>query len=215
MGDREMKNNFKRTLSFLLAVLMLAGLLVPVTVQAQTYIREKKDKNLKESYTVIDGKNINEENSTTGAPNFNKDGEHAATDSDSQNLNDNKNQSINESKEQKNKKPAYISLKLINPGKINYKKGEALSHEGLLVEATDSNGNKKVLDYKGLLADKNINIQEISNKKSSKDKMENILIISAPDLDDLVINTYFQDEEITSQKENSNPNLNPLDNNIL
>lgn len=63
-----MKNNFKRTLSFLLAVLMLAGLLLPVTVQAQTYIREKKDKNLKESYTVIDGTNINEENSATGGP---------------------------------------------------------------------------------------------------------------------------------------------------
>ena len=208
-----MKNNIKRTLSFILAVLMLAGLLVPVTVEAQTYIREKKDKNLKESYTVIDDTNSNYP--ATGAPNSENEGEHAATDSHSQNLIDNRNQYIDESKEHKNKKARYISLKLINPGKINYKKGEALSHEGLLVEATDSNGNKKVLDYKGLLADKNINIQEISNKKSSKDNMENILIISAPDLDDIVINTYFHDEEVKSQKENSNLNLNPLDNNIL
>lgn len=208
-----MKNNFKRTLSFLLAVLMLAGLLVPVTVQAQTYVREKKDKNLKESYTVIEDTNSNDP--ATGAPNSENEGEQAATDSHSQNLIDNKNQNIDESKEQKNKKARYISLKLINPGKINYKKGEALSHEGLLVEVTDSMGNKKALDYKGLLADKNINIQEISNKRSSKDKMENILIISASDLDDIVINTYFHDEEVKSQKENSNPNLNPLDNNIL
>ena len=208
-----MKNNIKRTLSFLLAVLMLAGLLVPVTVEAQTYVREKKDKNLKESYTVIEDTNSNDP--ATGAPNSENEGEHAATDSHSQNLIDNRNQYIDESKEHKNKKARYISLKLINPGKINYKKGEALSHEGLLVEVTDSMGNKKALDYKGLLADKNINIQEISNKRSSKDKMENILIISAPDIDDIVINTYFHDEEVKSQKENSNPNLNPLDNNIL
>lgn len=196
-----MKNNIKRTLSFLLAVLMLAGLLVPVTVDAQSYLKEKKDKNLKESYTVIE--DTNSDDPATGAPNSENEGEHAATDSHSQNLIDNKNQNIDESKELKNKKARYISLKLINPGKINYKKGEALSHEGLLVEVTDSMGNKKALDYKGLLADKNINIQEISNKRSSKDKMENILIISAPDLDDIVINTYFHDEEVKSQKENS------------
>ena len=208
-----MKNNFKRTLSFLLAVLMLAGLLVPVTVDAQSYLKEKKDKNLKESYTVIDDAYSNDP--ATGAPIFENEGEQAATDSHSQNLIDNKNQNIDESKEQKNKKARYISLKLINPGKINYKKGEALSHEGLLVEVTDSMGNKKALDYKGLLADKNINIQEISNKRSSKDKMENILIISATDLDGIVINTYFHDEEVKSQKENSNPNLNPLDDNKL
>lgn len=213
MGDEDMKNIFKRTVCLLLAVLMLAGLLVPVTVQAQTYLREEKDKDLKESYTVIEDTHSNDP--ATGAPNLENEGEQQATDSRSKNLIDNNNQNIDESKEQNNKKPHYISLKLINPGKINYNKGEALSHEGLLVEATDSNGDKKVLDYKGLLADKNINIQEISNKRSSRDKMENILIISATGIDDIVINTYFHDDEIKSQIENLNPNLNPLDNKNL
>ena len=217
MGDINMKETSKRLLSFLLAVLMLASILTPTTVEAKAYIEKKRDANLKESRTVIGEVGPEDENNPSiGVSKIGKgDYDPAEAKDNSQNSTDNKNQSINESKEQKNEKPAYISLKLINPGKINYKKGEALSHEGLLVEATDSNGDKKVLDYKGLLADKNINIQEISNKKSSKDKMENILIISAPNLDDLVINTYFQDEEITAQKENSNHNLNPLDNNIL
>ena len=213
MGDGDMKNNIKRSLCLLLAVLMLAGLLVPATVEAQTYIREKKNKNLKESYTVVDDLSSEEEYPAISALNFKGESEPVVTDTDSQNLIDNNNQNIDESKEHKNKKTGYVSLKLINPGKINYKKGEAFSHEGLLVEVTDSMGNKKALDYKGLLADKNINIQEISNKRSSKDRMENILIISAPDLDDIVINTYFQDEEIKSQKENTNPKLNPLEKN--
>lgn len=217
MGDINMKETSKRLLSFLLAVLMLASILTPTTVEAKAYIEKKRDANLKESRTVIGEVGPEDENNPSiGVSKIGKgDYDPAEAHDNSQISTDNKNQSINESKEQKNKKSVYISLKLINPGKINYKKGEALSHEGLLVEATDSNGDKKVLDYKGLLADKNINIQEISNKKSSKDKMENILIISAPNLDDLVINTYFQDEEITAQKENSNHNLNPLDNNIL
>ena len=96
---------------------MLAGLLVPATVEAQTYIREKKNKNLKESYTVVDDLSSEEEYPAISALNFKGESEPVVTDTDSQNLIDNNNQNIDESKEHKNKKTGYVSLKLINPGK--------------------------------------------------------------------------------------------------
>lgn len=56
MGEGNMENIWKRTISLLLAVLMLLDFLGPVTVQAQQNSIIKEDRNSEESLTLVEGK---------------------------------------------------------------------------------------------------------------------------------------------------------------
>lgn len=241
MGEGNMENIWKRTISLLLVVLMLLDILGPVTVQAQQNSIIKEDRNSEESLTLVEGKSP--ENYKAESLRLNKDED---TDKEKKSIErsaDSKSiihdndpiprkdsiphqDSISRQdpispKDEENKdkvfnapKKGYVAWKLINLGKTSYKKGEIPSYKGLLVEVTDSKGNVSYLNYKELLADKNINVKEITNSKISQDSEEGKLIISAPGLKDIVIGTHFQDTKITSQNEDETLNQNSKDKNL-
>ena len=236
-----MENIWKRTISLLLVVLMLLDILGPVTVQAQQNSIIKEDRNSEESLTLVEGKSP--ENYKAESLRLNKDEDtdkekksiERSADSKSI-IHDNdpiprkdsiphqdsiSRQDPISPKDEENKdkvfnapKKGYVAWKLINLGKTSYKKGEIPSYKGLLVEVTDSKGNVSYLNYKELLADKNINVKEITNSKTSQDSEEGKLIISAPGLKDIVIGTHFQDTKITSQNEDETLNQNSKDKNL-
>ena len=113
-------------------------------------------------------------------------------------------------------KNGYVSWRIKSKGKTKYKSGEKINYDGLLIEVTDQKGNKKELNYREVINDKNIRVKEESSGLFGAGSVPQKLILSTNGLRDLVINIDVQDnndkkEEKSSQvldKENSKDKLN-------
>ena len=105
-------------------------------------------------------------------------------------------------------KNGYVSWRIKSKGKTKYKSGEKINYDGLLIEVTDQKGNKKELNYREVINDKNIRAKEESSGLFGAGSVPQKLILS--------INIDVQDnndkkEEKSSQvldKENSKDKLN-------
>ncbi|KXO16592.1 LPXTG-motif protein cell wall anchor domain protein [Clostridiales bacterium KA00134] len=104
----------------------------------------------------------------------------------------------------------YTSWRLKSPRKLRFKEGEKLNLGGLWIEATDTRGEIKYLNYDQVLADENISVRDNIRSKNSLKKGNSSLTISTPGLADIVIEIEVGDLENSALKENENQNPNPI-----
>ncbi|MBL7574357.1 hypothetical protein SAMN00017477_2034 [Peptoniphilus asaccharolyticus DSM 20463] len=104
----------------------------------------------------------------------------------------------------------YTSWRLKSPRKIRFKEGEKLNLGGLWIEATDSRGKVKNLNYDRILADENISVRDNIMSKDSLKKGISSLTISTPGLADIVIEIEVGDLENFALKESENKKPNSI-----
>lgn len=105
---------------------------------------------------------------------------------------------------------AYTSWRLKSPRKIRFKEGEKLNLGRLWIEATDSRGEVKYLNYDRILADENISVRDNIMSKDSLKKGISSLTISTPGLADIVIEIEVGDLEKSPLKERENKKTNSI-----